>query len=285
MDHFTNGRFVSPMVYLLKTPQNHVKSPYLSGTFLIMHKHKILIVDDELDACIELHKAINVISKECDIIESYAHNTADAELLIRLHQPTVVFMDINLRGERGIDFIERIGSFNFQLVFVTAHIEFAIRAIKLNAIDYILKPIQKDELAICFGRLLKLSAPNAPKVAAQKYVANIAATDTIIIKNINVVYTIRFQDIVWIEGIGSYSIFYVVNEKGLTKITGSHSLAYYNDVLPENIFYRCHKSAVINIKMVERINSEDGFTVVLKYGQVAKLSRRKLLEVSTKINF
>jgi two-component system, LytTR family, response regulator len=250
----------------------------------MMLRNKILIVDDEIDACIHLHQAIKSISNYFIIIETYAFSAEDAERLIQLHKPAIVFMDINLKGESGLSFIERIGSFGFHLIFVTAHFEFAIRAIKLNAIDYILKPIQENELSRLFERLNALSETSEQQVIKQRYLPNIANKNSIILKNINTVYVVEFRNIMSIEGSGAYSIFHIIKDSLINKIIGSHSLIYYAEILPENIFYRSHKSAIVNINHVEKVNSKKVFSLLLKNGYEVKLSRRKYSDIILKLN-
>src|ERR1043165_6987188 len=99
---------------------------------------KVLIVDDETEACRNLQ---NILSKyiDCNIqVAGVAHNTVEAERLVRLHNPDAVFLDIEMPEENAFDFLQRIYPYSFEVIFITAYDEYAIKAFKLHAMDYLL---------------------------------------------------------------------------------------------------------------------------------------------------
>src|ERR1700740_2529996 len=113
----------------------------------------VLIVDDEMEACANLqHILSEYVDKEINIV-GIANNTREAEAAIAKAAPAAVFLDIEMPNENAFHFLERIAPFNFEVIFVTAYDEYAVKAFKLNAVDYILKPISINELNQAVQRL------------------------------------------------------------------------------------------------------------------------------------
>src|SRR5579872_2150289 len=114
---------------------------------------KVLIVDDERKACINLRNLLlTYVDKDINIA-GIASDTHDAYTQIIKHTPDAVFLDIEMPNENAFHFLERIGPVDFEVVFVTAFDEYAVRAFKLNALDYILKPISVSELRNAHAKL------------------------------------------------------------------------------------------------------------------------------------
>ena len=122
-------------------------------TILFRMPIRAIIVDDEHEACINLKNIINdYIQIDINILDC-AYSTLDAEEKIKALNPDAIFLDIEMANENAFQFLERLGQIDFDIIFVTAYDEYAIRAFKLNAVDYILKPINIDELAKAIEKL------------------------------------------------------------------------------------------------------------------------------------
>ena len=171
-----------------------------------------MIVDDEIDACRNLQKTlVEYIGDPGINIVSMVQNTRLAEALINEHKPDVVFLDIEMPNENAFDFLERIGPVSFDVVFVTAYDEYAIRAFKLNAIDYILKPIGIDEVARAVSRARERMLYKKRSDVKDTY-SDIGTNlrtheklNKIKLKDNTGFYIVDFKDILYVEAKGSYS--------------------------------------------------------------------------------
>lgn len=243
---------------------------------------KTLIVDDEIDSCKQLHEIIQSLDGDYSILDNYCDNTTDFETMLVKEKPDVVFLDINLKGERGIDFIARIGAYDFQLVFVTAFDDFALRAIKLNAVDYILKPIDISELSETLIKVKSRLATNGNhkkgRPVKQLFDRKIETQNSIIIKTHKDVFSLNFEQIISVSALGPYSQFVVSNNSKYSTILASYSLSYYSDILPEEIFFRCHKSFFINKSRIKSWHQGESFDITMEDGQTFNVSRRKQID-------
>ena len=242
---------------------------------------KALVIDDEKEACDNLINILHeYITPDINII-GIANDTAEAELLINELNPDAVFLDIEMPGENAFQFLSRMHPHSFDIIFVTAYDEFAIKAFKLNAVDYILKPICIEELGeaivklrerISYRQFVKFSDH---QINAVKQIANKEPPRKITLKSLNHVDVVDFKDIYSIEGLGSYcKIFY--NKSGANKeITTSNIIAYYEEILPADLFFRVHKSFLVNCMHIKDIIFGDNYSVVIKTLEHIPISRRR----------
>ncbi len=248
---------------------------------------RALLVDDELNACKNLHNILSANFYNSIEITGFALNTKQAEVLIAETKPEVVFLDIEMRGENAFQFIERIEPFNFEIVFVTAYDEYALRALKLSALDYILKPINIVELGNAIKKLeqhllLKEKAytfnrENEISISGNQY-ANKIPAERIILKSQNESRIVGINKIKYIEAKRSYSQFYFEDENGPSTFLMSKPISDYIELLPANLFYRIHKSYLVNCNYIKHLHKEnEHFTVWLKDTTVLPISRRKYL--------
>lgn len=225
---------------------------------------KAIIVDDErlarvnLTKLLEPHKEIEIVG-EADSCES-------AVELITLHKPDLIFLDIQLRGETGFDLLELIEN-SIKIIFVTAFDEYAIRAFEVNAIDYLLKPVNPERLKASLTRLINKDDVQKSTVRRYEY------SDCIYLQINN--YASRFikiSSITFIEPVGNYSKIFTSDGKNCLVLK---TLKLWQEELPGNNFVRIHRSCIINIEQVDRIEiySNSQHRVFLK-------NTSKTLEVS-----
>lgn len=227
---------------------------------------KVLIVDDELKAREVLKKLILLTEFELEILGE-ADGVESAEKLIRNLNTKidVLFLDINMKDGSGFDLLNRIQPIEFNLIFTTAYDEFALKAIKEDALDYLLKPIELSELE------------KALEKANQKLTKEISTSPNknskLLIPQKNGYRIVSPNDILYIEGDGSYSRIVLKNDESFqsTKI-----IKEFEEILPESTFYRVHKSYIINIEGVVHIDKNN--QLVLKNGDTIEMSRRKKQE-------
>ena len=245
-------------------------------------RFSVLIVDDEKEACINLK---NILTEYVDPginIAGVAHNTIEAEKQIHKLSPDALFLDIEMPNENAFNFLDRISPLNFEVIFVTAYDEYAIRAFKLNAVDYILKPISIAELKNAYEKLKvrlhykKIATQNISYTDLSKQVKYKFKSQKIIIKDGNGVEVVEFKDIYFIEAQGSYSKILFLKDGSLKESVMSNTLSDYEELLPTNFFYRIHKSYLINCSNVIKILREDSLQVMLGYNITLPVSRRRV---------
>lgn len=242
----------------------------------------VVIVDDEIGACENLQ---NLLSEYCGdgiSILGSANSTLEAERLIAQLSPDAVFLDIEMPPENAFQFLDRITPFDFEVVFVTAYDEYAIRAFKLNAVDYILKPISISELSqatrklrerVEYKRLTSGVSSTFGDIARQ--IASRAKSQKMTLKDVNGIEVLDFKSILFFEAQGSYSrILYLKNDTVRERVM-STSLSDYEDLMPPEMFYRIHKSFLINCHYVNSIIRDEVGQVVIHHDYTLPVSRRR----------
>ncbi|WP_432713665.1 LytR/AlgR family response regulator transcription factor [Pedobacter sp.] len=247
-----------------------------------------IIVDDEEFARSSLYFLLQENCKNIHI-SGIAKSVSEARILLAENKIDLVFLDIAMPGENGFELIPAIVEHRAQVVFITAYDQYALRAIKANALDYLLKPIDIDELSATVDKAAKFIALNkftAQQMASQ--LSNLAENmaDRSEIRKLSLPngqggYTlVDFDEVINIEADSNYSIFYLA---GKEKITVAKVLKDYEEILPENKFVRVHKSSIINLDYLKEYNSKNGLEVILKSGVKIAVSRRRASEFAEKV--
>ena len=210
-----------------------------------MTKVKAIIVDDERLARVNLRKLMQPYA-EIEIAGE-ASSCEEAVSLINIYNPQLIFLDIQLSGETGFDLLELIDN-SIEIVFVTAYDEYAIRAFEVNAIDYLLKPVNPERLKMTIERLIHRE--KTPKNEGKSY----EYSDSIYVRLNN--YSSRFikiSTITCIEPVGNYSRIVTLEGKHCLVLK---TLKQWQEELPDNNFVRIHRSSIVNIEHVERIEKK-----------------------------
>ncbi len=239
---------------------------------------KAIIIDDEVGACENLRI---LLEKYCPFIEvlSYAHNTKEAERVISEYEPELVFLDIEMPNETGIDFIKRIWPVNFEIVFVTAYDEYAIKTFRLNALDYILKPISIDYLKDSMQRVQDLFETfdrNRDADLRLEAYKDEQEKENIILRNNGCYQSVPFKAILYLKAEGAYTSF-IIREQDKSKsckIVTTYNLASYDDILPPN-FLRCHRSFVVNMDNIDGVRQDKDEKKILFPEIEIPISRRR----------
>jgi two-component system LytT family response regulator len=256
----------------------------------------VLLVDDEIEACRNLKSILlEYVDPNINIV-GVAHSTAEAEKQLQLHNPDAVFLDIEMPNENAFQFLERVSPIHFEVVFVTAYDEYAIRAFKLNAVDYILKPISITELANAVVKLKDrlrfksiINTGNNDFSEVSKQISTKTKLNRITLKGNNNVELVSFKDIIYVEAFGKYSKVFFLKNNGVVDILTSYAISDYEELLPSEIFYRIHKSFLINCAHIKQIHKDDSTSLTMNYNITIPVSRRRfssLLEfLQTKPSF
>jgi two-component system LytT family response regulator len=229
---------------------------------------KAIIVDDERLARVNLKKLL-VPHPEIEIAGE-ASSCVSALELINLHNPQLIFLDIQLSGETGFDLLELIDN-SIKIIFVTAYDEYAIRAFEVNAIDYLLKPVNPERLKVAIERVIKKEKVQKSEGKSYEY------TDSIYVHLNN--YASRFikiSSISFIEPVGNYSKIVTIEGKHCLVLK---TLKQWQEELPDNNFVRIHRSSIVNKEHVDHIEkkSNDQHMAFLKNKpEPLEISRRYL---------
>ncbi len=206
---------------------------------------KAIIVDDERLARVNLRKLLQPYPRI--EIAGEAASCDETVRLINIHKPRLIFLDIQLSGETGFDLLELIDK-SIKIIFVTAYDEYAIRAFEVNAIDYLLKPVNPERLKESIMRVI--SREKSLKNESRNY----EYSDSIFVRLNN--YSSRFikiSSITFIEPVGNYSK--IVTTEGRHCLV-LKTLKQWQEELPDNNFVRIHRSSIINIEHLDRIEKK-----------------------------
>jgi two-component system LytT family response regulator len=245
-----------------------------------------IIVDDEEFARSSLYF---LLQENCGSIHisGIAKSVTEARNLLTGNTIDLIFLDIAMPGENGFELIPDVQSSKAHVIFTTAYDQYALKAIKANALDYLLKPIDIDELKIAVDKAEKYirlnNKENDRKESLQNLVVNLSDRSEIrkiSLPNGQGYSLVNIEDIIHIAADSNYSIFYLQNKD---KITVSKVLKEYEEILPDTQFVRIHKSSIVNLNYVKEYNSKNGLEVILKNGEKIAVSRRRASDFADKI--
>lgn len=245
-----------------------------------------IIVDDEEFARSSLYF---LLQENCENIHisGIAKSVAEARQLLTNNKIDLIFLDIAMPGENGFDLIPQAQLSKSHVIFTTAYDQYALRAIKANALDYLLKPIDIDELKLAVEKAGKYIALDKKEHNRNESLQNLAVhlserneIRKISLPNGQGYSLINIDDIIHIEADSNYSIFHLANKE---TITVSKVLKEYEEILPEQQFVRIHKSSIVNLNYLKEYNSKNGMEVILKNGEKIAVSRRRASDFAEKI--
>ncbi len=231
---------------------------------------KGIIVDDELSGRENLKTLIGSYCNEIKITGT-ASSAVEAKNMIGYLSPDVIFLDVNMPVLDGFDFLESIDSTKFMVVFVTAHTDYAIRAIKAKAIDYLLKPINIKELQQTVKRLTDHFNVGNVILPVQ--------TEKVILPVSHGFKVMNADDIIRLEAEDCYTHIFTTCEK---KITISKTLKEIEDKVSDKLFFRVHKSHLINLHHIKGYSKLDGGCITMSDGVRIQVSRRKGVDFTEK---
>ena len=240
---------------------------------------RILIVDDEPSAGNILRLLIekNIsIAKEIRICLS----PEEAIELIPIYKPTLLMLDIEMPTMSGFDLLSRIGSWDFDVIFTTAYDKYAIKAIRFSALDYLLKPVDIIDLQNAINRHIVKSAfrPGEQEKVVGNLLSNLQQKDSssfkLAVSTQDGFFFYDPREIIRCEGENNYTHFYFLNQKPLLV---SRTLKEYEEILADHGFVRIHKSHLVNIREVTRLDKEG--LLWLSNGTSLAVSRRRREEV------
>ncbi len=248
-------------------------------------KLSAIVVDDEEYSRKSL---CYLIEANCPNVEikSVANSVAVSRKLLKTHLIDIVFLDIAMPGENGFELLPDLEANETSVIFTTAFDQYALRAIKASAIDYLLKPVNIDELQVSVQKVIAWK-----KLKQNQKIDNTTYTDSLnsLVKNINNgkdIQTIslpnsqgfkiiNISDIIYLEADNNYTCFYLYNSE---KMVVSKSMKEFEEVLNPASFVRIHKSTIINLQYLKDFNNQNGYLVKMKNNTELTVSRRRSSE-------
>lgn len=234
---------------------------------------KAIIIDDENRTRDLIAKMINSFGLDIEAIPA-GENVQSGIRAIQEHQPDIVFLDIQMPDGTGFDLLRAIPNKNFEVIFITAHEEFAIKAIKFSALDYILKPVDPEELKSAVERALQTMNHKRDESQFEALQNNISAQQKrrLVLKTQESVHVVDLDQIIRCESDRNYTSFHLTGNR---KILVSKTLKEFEMLLIGYNFIRVQQSHLINLDFVDRYNKGNGGSVVMRDGSEVPLSPAK----------
>jgi len=241
-----------------------------------------IIVDDEAHSYKTLDALLKRYCPEVNVIAISA-NGADALNAIRELNPDLVFLDVEMPKMNGFEMLEQLPSVNFHLIFVTSYDAYALKAIRFSAIDYLLKPVDREELQRAVQKVVKrmeAPLPEQLKIILEKIQHPSASSNKIALPTMEGLQMIPIESIISCEANDNYTTLMLKNNK---KIVVSCTLKTIEELLEDHSFLRVHRSFLVNLDEVEKYVKADGGYLVMSNAAQIYISRNKKEELLKKL--
>lgn len=247
---------------------------------------KLLIADDEINVRESLELLVKMYCPDIEIVAMTDSVSATVKA-IQFHKPHIVLLDIEMKEGTGFDVLKNFSAPTFKVVFITAHQEFALKAFRFSALDYLLKPVDPDELVEAITKAVGIIEKEKISMKIDSFFENMEQMSKgmkkIVIRTAEDIHVVQLQDIMYCEADRSYTIF---NLKDNKRILVSTTLGEYEEMLQEYNFLRIHQSYLVNINFIKRYEKSDGGKVVLTNDVKIPVATRKkdhLLQLLNKL--
>jgi two-component system, LytTR family, response regulator len=235
---------------------------------------RAIIIDDEFQSAASLTADVKKYCPSIEIITTCL-SAKEGLISIKKDKPDLIFLDVQMPWMNGFEMLEVIGEIDFNIIFTTAYDQFAAKAFRLNAIDYLLKPIDANELKDAIQKVMhKLELKHSPEIL-DNLVPNLkhpSFMKKVAVPNKDGYEFIEVNNISYCHAEGAYTKIYLDNGK---YILISRSLRNIMDLLPHDLFFRIHHSIVVNIAQVTHFIRTDGGYIRMKTGEELAVSKSK----------
>ncbi|SEP66251.1 LytR/AlgR family response regulator transcription factor [Flavobacterium urocaniciphilum] len=237
-----------------------------------MTKYDAILVDDEENNIVILDFFIKKFCPSINIVKTCI-NLEETILAINKYKPSIAFLDIQINENQIFEVLDKIDISEIEIIFVTAYDEFALKAFKYNAIDYVLKPISIEDLILATNKAIQ-------RIEEKKIFENeifkrnkLKSKDLFLtVHSLDKIDIINFEEIIFCKSDGRYTIFFLRNNE---QIMACKNIGEYEELLTFNNFYRIHHSYIVNISYILKINKKAGYYCEMKNGAMIPISRRK----------
>ena len=242
---------------------------------------RTIIIDDEAHVRESLAEMLKIHCPNVKVVDRAEGVKSGVKSILKRH-PDLILLDIKMKDGTGFDLLEKIDNIDFKIIFITAYDQYAIKAIKFSALDYLMKPVDSVELQEAVNKAESITQKEV-NTQLNTLATNLQTDDQskkkIILKTFDNIYLVKVSDIVYAESDSRYSTFYL--ESG-EKVIVSKTLKHYHELLNDFGFYRVHKSFLINLAHIQRFEKAEGGYVILNGAAkvpVASRKREELLEL------
>lgn len=242
-------------------------------------KRTAIIIDDEPNAVIVLQKLLEIYCPNVNVVAAVTNSILGLKKIRELH-PSIVFLDIEMPQMNGFQMLTELGEINFHLIFTTAYDQFAVKAFKYNALDYLLKPIDPTELKLAIKKaddkpaFLPEQLQHLSELLEHRESENNPVR--IALPHAKGYKFISVADILYCESESNYTLLHLVSEPNFTVCK---TLGEIEEILPSSIFLRVHRSYLVNTKKIKEIIKSDGGFLVMENNAEIPVSRNKKDEV------
>jgi two-component system LytT family response regulator len=247
---------------------------------------KAIIVEDEKRSRDTLLGLLKLYCKNVEVIAE-ADGVESGKAAIEKFNPDIVFLDIQMPDGSGFKLLEEIKNIKFEIIFTTAYDQFAIKAIKFSALDYLLKPIFPDDLVSAVKKVEEKRKVVSSETNVEVLLENIKKPEDespkIVLSTSDKIHVVYINEIIRCESDNYYTFFYF---KDGSRMLISKTLKENEELLKTHGFIRPHKSHLVNTQFIKGFNKKDGGHIILKDDALIPVSRRKremILEVLSKI--
>lgn len=234
-----------------------------------------IIIDDETNSRNALRQKI---TKHCNnvMIIADCENGEEGIEKIETQKPDIIFLDIEMPRMNGFTMLQQIKNKNFEVIFITAYDHYAIKAIKFSALDYLLKPVEVEDLKAAVEKVTQkrkqMDGNKRVELLVQNFLEEKTAHQRIAISSMEGLQFVTTDDIIYLEANSNYTSFYLADNR---KITATKTLKDFEEILPASMFIRIHHSYIINKNGIEKYIKGEGGQVVMKNGVTLDVARRK----------
>lgn len=232
---------------------------------------KAVIIDDVKEAREALLKDISEYCPEIEII-GQADGVVSGAKLIKTEKPDLVFLDIQMNDGSGFDLLEVLGDINFKVIFTTASDAFAVKAFKYSAVDYLLKPVDADELVKAVGKVEEGTHKDSVSLLLENSKQNNKPFRKLALNTLDKLHIVNISDIVRCESDVNYTQFFFADK---SKLLVTKTLKDFEELLSEHQFVRVHQSHLVNSNYIKEFVKGDGGYLVMTDGTSVPVSTRK----------
>ncbi len=236
---------------------------------------RTIIIDDELMAREAIGNMVNLYCPNLELVGT-ADGVNSGYEAIKKYWPDLVLLDIKMPDGTGFDLLQRFESISFKFIFITAYEEYAIQAFKFSALDYLLKPIDPNDLISSVEKLNESMHKEDESIKLKAFMANIQGASPelkkIVLKTAESIHLVNVKEIIRCESSSNYTLFFFDDN---SKLLVSKTLKEFDELLSPYGFFRAHQSHLINLNYLDRYDKAEGGTLILKDKSSIPLAVRK----------
>ncbi|RYY23358.1 MAG: response regulator transcription factor [Chitinophagaceae bacterium] len=232
------------------------------------------IVDDEPDCCESLAILLERYCPEVKILD-ICHSAEAARKSIKEHSPRILFLDIEMPFQNGFELLEQLGTLNFEVIFTTSYDQYAIKAIRFSALDYLLKPVDREELQRAVQKVSQRNhhlLPQQLDILLQRLKNPVVPITKIAIPTMEGLQLLAADSIISCESHSNYTYLFLKDKR---KITASRGLKEIEEILEDYPFVRIHNSHLVNINEVDKYIKGEGGYLIMSDGSSINVSRSR----------